>query len=61
MLLRFCLQVMLSTFSPLNSCMYVTPGDSCIDDHGSVLPTWMHLYQGKKNEQTHIYVRNINE
>lgn len=56
MLLCFCSQIMLKTFSPLNSCVYVAFGDSCIYDHGSVLPTWMHLYQGKKYEKKHIYV-----
>lgn len=39
---------MFTALSPYHGCMCVIPGDCSIYDYGTVLLTWVYLYQGKK-------------
>lgn len=37
------------SLSPDLGCMCVNSGDNCLYGHGSLLLTWLHFHQGKKN------------
>lgn len=49
LIIFFCFQVMFTTLSSYNGCVCVCPGDRSLVDHGAVLPTWLHLHQGREN------------